>query len=173
VTISATVWNQSALIFLSPLAYPNPVEPEVFYLAPVLHFVIGGTQNDFAAKKVPHSQLLRRSNLWNQWSYGELPMAPRVQPVPTTALVERNGEEMRTSDTRTVALKSLEQRWENQGLISEALKRIENNSYGHCAECDAQISPRRLAAVPWAKYCFECQEFIDRAISGIRWDTAA
>lgn len=80
---------------------------------------------------------------------------------------------MKTSDTHCAALKSLEQRWETKSLISEALKRIENNTYGHCAECNAQISPRRLAAVPWAKYCFECQEFIDRAISEIRWDSAA
>ena len=80
---------------------------------------------------------------------------------------------MRTSDMQTVALKSLERRWETNSLIAEALKRIESNSYGHCVECDARISPRRLAAVPWAKYCFNCQEFIDRAISGIRWDNAA
>ncbi len=82
-------------------------------------------------------------------------------------------KKMRTSDVQSAALKSLEQRWETRGLISEALKRIENHTYGHCAECNAQISPRRLAAVPWAKYCFECQEFIDRTISGIRWDNAA
>lgn len=80
---------------------------------------------------------------------------------------------MATSDTQSVTLKSLEKRWEARGLISDALKRIENKTYGHCAECAAQISPRRLAAVPWAKYCFECQEFIDRTISGIRCDNAA
>jgi DnaK suppressor protein len=38
-------------------------------------------------------------------------------------------------------------------LISEALERIENHTYGLCADCDEQISEKRLAALPWAKYC--------------------
>lgn len=44
--------------------------------------------------------------------------------------------------------------------ISGALHRIEQGAYGICMECDEPISPKRLEAVPWAKYCVTCQELI-------------
>ena len=43
-------------------------------------------------------------------------------------------------------------------LIDEALKRIEDGSYGPCFTCDKPISKKRLTAVPQAKYCVDCQE---------------
>jgi DnaK suppressor protein len=42
--------------------------------------------------------------------------------------------------------------------INEALERINAGTYGICAECEKPISPKRLQAVPWAKYCITCQE---------------
>ena len=42
--------------------------------------------------------------------------------------------------------------------INEALQRIKEGTYGICAECEKPISPKRLQAVPWAKYCVPCQE---------------
>jgi len=42
--------------------------------------------------------------------------------------------------------------------INEALERIKEGTYGICAECEKPISPKRLQAVPWAKYCVPCQE---------------
>jgi len=42
--------------------------------------------------------------------------------------------------------------------IDEALKRIEDGSYGLCFTCDKVISKKRLTVVPYAKYCIECQE---------------
>jgi DnaK suppressor protein len=42
--------------------------------------------------------------------------------------------------------------------INEALQRINEGTYGVCAECEKPISPKRLQAVPWAKYCVACEE---------------
>jgi DnaK suppressor protein len=42
--------------------------------------------------------------------------------------------------------------------IKEALQRIKDGTYGICADCEKPISPKRLQAVPWAKYCVQCQE---------------
>jgi DnaK suppressor protein len=44
--------------------------------------------------------------------------------------------------------------------ISDALLRIDHGSYAVCMECDEPISPKRLDAVPWARYCVTCQELI-------------
>jgi RNA polymerase-binding transcription factor len=43
-------------------------------------------------------------------------------------------------------------------LIEEALKRIGSGKFGECANCEEEINQKRLDAVPWAKYCIDCQE---------------
>ena len=49
--------------------------------------------------------------------------------------------------------------------ISDALRRIEHDTYAICAECEEPISPKRLDAVPWARYCVTCQEEIANRIA--------
>jgi len=44
--------------------------------------------------------------------------------------------------------------------ISDALRRLDHGHYGICLECEEPISPKRLDAVPWARYCVGCQEGI-------------
>jgi DnaK suppressor protein len=46
--------------------------------------------------------------------------------------------------------------------VKAALLRIHNGSFGTCLECDWAISPKRLAALPWASLCIQCQEAADR-----------
>ena len=90
--------------------------------------------------------------------------------------IEKNAEEMdaiQQGGDRTLALDSMTRKWETKNLVSEALGRIDSNTYGICEECDDAISPKRLAALPWAKYCIHCQEARDRAASEMRWDSAA
>jgi len=43
-------------------------------------------------------------------------------------------------------------------LVSEALERLKNGSYGHCVACQEEVQVKRLEAVPWARHCIECQE---------------
>ena len=42
--------------------------------------------------------------------------------------------------------------------LAQALERIRQGSYGECAECGGDIEPRRLTAIPWARYCVRCQQ---------------
>ena len=42
--------------------------------------------------------------------------------------------------------------------INEALRRIQNATYGKCAKCGHNISVQRLLAVPHARYCLNCKE---------------
>lgn len=85
--------------------------------------------------------------------------------------IEKNAEEMdaiqRGSD-RVLALDSITRMWETSTLVTEALRRIESNTYGVCLECEEEISPKRLAALPWAKYCIACQDEKDRENSELR-----
>jgi len=42
--------------------------------------------------------------------------------------------------------------------VEEALERLDEGTYTVCANCGKPISPKRLQAVPWAKYCIACAE---------------
>jgi DnaK suppressor protein len=41
--------------------------------------------------------------------------------------------------------------------IARTLARIDSGDYGVCEDCQRRISARRLAAVPFALRCFDCQ----------------
>ncbi len=47
---------------------------------------------------------------------------------------------------------------ELQQAISEALRRIEEGTYGRCIDCGRWIRLQRLETIPWAKRCRACQE---------------
>ncbi|HEY8561011.1 MAG TPA: TraR/DksA family transcriptional regulator [Pyrinomonadaceae bacterium] len=49
-------------------------------------------------------------------------------------------------------------------LINEALERIEDEEYGLCQNCEKEINPKRLDAIPWARYCLNCQELVEQGL---------
>ena len=42
--------------------------------------------------------------------------------------------------------------------IEEALRRLDENTFGYCFECGEEISERRLRALPFAVRCKDCEE---------------
>ena len=42
--------------------------------------------------------------------------------------------------------------------VEDALKRMDNGTYGRCVVCGRQIPDARLEAIPWTPYCLEDQE---------------
>jgi DnaK suppressor protein len=46
--------------------------------------------------------------------------------------------------------------------VNEALKKLEEGTYGRCEVCGRSISAARLEALPYAVYCIDCQERIDQ-----------
>ena len=49
-------------------------------------------------------------------------------------------------------------------MIDEALVRIEDEEYGVCQNCSNEIMFKRLQAVPWARYCLNCQELLEKGL---------
>ncbi|MBD0318337.1 MAG: TraR/DksA C4-type zinc finger protein [Thermoleophilia bacterium] len=47
--------------------------------------------------------------------------------------------------------------------IDEALKRIDEGSFGTCARCGKPIAAERLEAMPYATKCIECKRLEERA----------
>ena len=46
--------------------------------------------------------------------------------------------------------------------VEDALERLRTGKYGSCLKCELAIPEKRLSAVPWAMYCVDCQELVDR-----------
>jgi len=46
--------------------------------------------------------------------------------------------------------------------IDAALVRLDTDQYGSCAECESEISERRLQALPFAVRCQSCEENIEQ-----------
>jgi DnaK suppressor protein len=48
--------------------------------------------------------------------------------------------------------------------IEEALHRMRESAYGRCSNCSRPIAPLRLEAVPWARFCIDCQELAEKGM---------
>ena len=71
-------------------------------------------------------------------------------------------DEVQLAGERELAIRNLDRDSNMLRQIRRALGRIQDGSYGVCLHCDEDISPKRIAAVPWAAYCIKCQEQVDR-----------
>jgi DnaK suppressor protein len=60
-----------------------------------------------------------------------------------------------TERVRDISL--LEMRNKMRQQIDEALAKLEEGTYGRCADCKAEISEKRLRTVPFARRCVACQ----------------
>ena len=50
------------------------------------------------------------------------------------------------------------------GEIDGALARLDDGTYGVCADCSNEIPPRRLEALPFATLCVQCQSMADKRV---------
>ena len=71
-------------------------------------------------------------------------------------------DEVQHAAERDLAIHNLNRESNLLRNVRLALDRLESGSFGVCAECEEEISPKRLIAVPWAPFCLQCQEQADR-----------
>src|SRR5713226_9696005 len=71
-------------------------------------------------------------------------------------------EEIQAASLRALAVSNLDREYNELRNVREAIRRIQEGSFGICQECDEDIHPKRLSAVPWAAFCIRCQEAVDR-----------
>jgi DnaK suppressor protein len=60
------------------------------------------------------------------------------------------------------AMGALERNSDRLREVRLALRSVDAGTFGICIGCEEDISPRRLAAIPWASCCVVCQEAADR-----------
>jgi len=71
-------------------------------------------------------------------------------------------DEIQHASERDLAMRNVDRESSLLREVKAALRRIHDGSFGTCIECESAISPKRLAAVPWASRCIQCQDATDR-----------
>src|SRR5713226_7421237 len=86
-------------------------------------------------------------------------------------LVERSTdqlEEIQAASQRALAVSNLDREFNQLRNARAALRRIQEGSFGTCQDCDDDIAPKRISAVPLAQFCIRCQEAVDRNLEEIQ-----
>jgi len=55
-----------------------------------------------------------------------------------------------------------EKEFEKLRLVEEAIEKLDEGQYGICLECEELISEERLTVIPFASYCVDCLELIEK-----------
>jgi DnaK suppressor protein len=71
-------------------------------------------------------------------------------------------DEIQYASERDLAIRNVDRESRLLRQVKAALRRLHDGTFGTCLDCESAISPRRLAAVPWAPLCIQCQESADR-----------
>ena len=81
------------------------------------------------------------------------------ETLPNEITNVRDAEEQSVHDfVQDVELALMEMKSETLQKIDDALRRLEEGTYGTCADCETEISEARLRALPFADLCINCQE---------------
>lgn len=62
---------------------------------------------------------------------------------------------------RDLAVKSLDHNTQLSREVGAALERLSSGTFGVCEQCECEIPEKRLGAVPWTRYCVQCQEAVE------------
>lgn len=70
-------------------------------------------------------------------------------------------EEIQAASERAIAVCNLDRHLTQLQNARAALRQIQDSSFGTCHQCDQDIHPKRLAAVPWAGFSVRCHGAAD------------
>ncbi len=107
-------------------------------------------------KGIKESLLAERELLINKLKGNDLSVDDSETPDPVDLAVRNY--------SKNVMLAVSENETRQLVLIDESLRRIEDEEYGACQNCEKEINPKRLAAIPWARYCLNCQELVEQGL---------
>lgn len=116
--------------------------------------------------KSTHASLGRFKGILEQ-KQAELVRALRVRDDITIEKSADQMDEIQYASERDLAIRSVDLESKLLREVRSALQRVHDGGYGTCVECDLAISPKRLAALPWASRCIACQDACDQDLRNI------
>jgi DnaK suppressor protein len=91
------------------------------------------------------------------------------ESIPADTPEVRDAEEQSVDDfVQEVDLALMQMKSETLKKIEQALLRLEAGTYGRCQECDLEIPPARLRALPFAALCRDCQAETESTVRAAR-----
>jgi DnaK suppressor protein len=73
------------------------------------------------------------------------------------------GESSEVDIQEDIELALIQMKSETLHKVNEALRRLDDGTYGNCFECDDEIAEARLRALPFAVRCKDCEEARENA----------
>jgi len=89
----------------------------------------------------------------------------RLSAAREAVQVDRSADEMDqlvSLHYADIAAQAIDTGHRTMKAVEDALRRIQDGSYGICEGCGLRIHPKRLEAVPWAAMCVRCQDLADQ-----------
>jgi DnaK suppressor protein len=71
-------------------------------------------------------------------------------------------DEIQYASERDLAIRNVDRDSRLLRQVKLAMQQIYAGTFGICVDCESAISPKRLAAVPWASRCIQCQDAADK-----------
>jgi DnaK suppressor protein len=107
-------------------------------------------------KQIKDRLIAERENLLNKLKENDLSIDDSETPDPVDLAVRNYSKNVMLAVSENDSRQII--------LINEALERIEDEEYGSCQNCEKEINPKRLDAIPWARYCLNCQELVEQGL---------
>ena len=108
------------------------------------------------AKEIREQLLAERELLIQKLNGNDLSIDDSETPDPVDLAVRNY--------SKNVMLAVSENESRQLALIDEALVRVDEKEYGDCQNCGNPVNPKRLSAIPWARYCLACQELVEQGL---------
>ena len=74
-----------------------------------------------------------------------------------------DGEDSEVDVQNDIEFALIQMKAETLNRIDEALRRLDEGTYGGCFDCGGEISQARLRALPFAVRCKDCEEALETA----------
>lgn len=112
--------------------------------------------SDLNLDEIKDRLIAERENLLNKLKENDLSIDDSETPDPVDLAVRNYSKNVMLAVSENDSRQII--------LINEALTRIEDDEYGLCQNCENDINPKRLDAIPWARYCLNCQELVEQGL---------
>ena len=107
-------------------------------------------------KEIKDRLIAERENLLNKLKDNDLSIDDSETPDPVDLAVRNYSKNVMLAVSENDSRQII--------LINEALERLDDEEYGTCQNCEKEINPKRLDAIPWARYCLNCQELVEQGL---------
>jgi DnaK suppressor protein len=114
-----------------------------------------------AQKQTPTANELNRLQALLEARIIELERATRVRDAIAVEPSADQIDEIQRASERALAISNVDRGSKQLRSARAALRRIHEGTFGMCEECEEEIHPKRLLAIPWASLCIQCQEEAD------------